>query len=256
MTRYMWGESERFRVREVSHVLPTGLRPGVQRIVDLVDMTDPAWPRIAAVLSEFHAASIELDAGSVEMAVKLGRGRWGKREPDVQPTLFSAASSIVYYVRRGALIKIGTTVQPRKRFSSLMPDAILAIEPGGRGVERARHCQFMHLRAGTGREYFRDTAELLDHARQVRSAYGEPDPSWPTTRANREDWRMPLATSTDTMTAAEAEAELGILQVTIRVWKTRGRIELAGKGPNGASLFYREHLIRLRDSTRRRLVSG
>lgn len=230
----------------------TGMRRSVQRIISLVDTTDPAWPGIAAVLREFDGAGIELDETTVAMAIKIGKARWGKGEADVQPALVTASDSIVYYVRRGALIKIGTTRHPQDRFTDLMPSEILAIEPGGYDTEAARHRQFAHLHTGYGKEHFRDAPELLGHIREVRAAYGEPDPSWVTIGAGKEHWRLPLATSIDLLTAREAEAQLGIKRSTTRSWKAKGRLSPAGTGDNHTDLFYREHLIRLRDSTRAR----
>lgn len=251
--RPLWGRP--FVPREIA-LADNALPIAVQAIFDLIDMTDPAWPGVAAVLREFTAAGIEIDAKTAAMAVSLGRRRWAEIDGgDVQPTLASATGSIVYYIRRGALIKIGTTTQPQTRFRDLMPDEILAVEPGDRKQEAARHRQFSYLRGG-GKEYFRDAPELLGHIRAVRAMYGEPDPSWSTTAGRKEHWRLPLASSIDILTTAEAEAQLGIRQNTIRAWRSRGRIEPAGRDERRRLLFYREHLIRLRDSTRARLADG
>ena len=110
-----------------------GLRPSIKAVVDLVDTTDPASQAVAAILQEFTAAGIDLDETSVTMAVKLGKRRWGTEEPSLQHEQATLAStgSIVYYIRRGELIKIGTTIAPQSRFADLLPDEILAIEPGG-----------------------------------------------------------------------------------------------------------------------------
>ena len=237
----------------------TGVRRSVAAMLDLFDTTDPAWPGIAAVLQEFTGAGIEITPETAIMAVKLGKSRWGRKgQPTVQGTLLAAApGAIVYYIRRGRLIKIGTTRDPVQRFADLMPDEILAIEPGGAGLEHARHHQFAHLHSGLGKEHFRDEPDLLGHIRSVRALYGDPDPSWPTTAtAPREHWRLPLATSIDLLTAHQAEAQLGIKRATIRSWKRKGRLTPGGVGEHRDDLFYREHLIRLRDSTRERLADG
>jgi Helix-turn-helix domain len=232
------------------------LRDDIRAIVDVIDTTEPAWPGIAAVLREFVAAGIELDVPTAGMAVKLGRQRWGSggdRTVLAQKTLASSAESIVYYIRRGAHIKIGTTRRPRHRFTELMPDEIMAIEPGGRPEEAARHAQFAHLRVRALSEYFHDSPDLLDHIRDTRSMYGDPDPSWPTMTKGREQWCLPLASSTDALTTEDAEKQLGINPVTVRAWRHHGRIEPAGIDHRGRFLFYREHLIRLRDSPHQRM---
>lgn len=247
------------------HAVNDALPDVVQEILDLIDTGDPAWPSIAAVLREFLAAGIEITQDSAAMAVKLGKGRWEEvRFPAasgcaIPGTLAVGAASIVYYVRRGPLIKIGTTVDPAARFRDLMPDEIFAIEPGGHAEEALRHRQFWHLRASG--EYFRDAQELRDHMAVMRAMHGEPDPSWPTSTAinhpgSDREWRLPPPTSMETMTAKQAEAELGIKQHLIRVWVHRGRIEVVGHGWHGSYLYYREHLIALRDSARRRMVTS
>lgn len=231
-----------------------GLRPSVRAVLSLIDTTEPAWPSIAAVLREFAAAGIDLDETTVPLAVSLGRHRWGREDvaavPGEQPTLASAGP-VVYYIRRASLIKIGTTTSPRDRFMDLVPDEILAVEPGGHAEETRRHRQFAHLRCGG--EYFRDEPELRDHARQLRAFHGDPDPGWRTSAVAalpRLVPSLPLAGSTETLTAAEAVTELGINEGTLRGWVHRGRLHMAGRDAKRRHVYYREHLILLRDSGR------
>ena len=127
-----------------------GPRPSYEAILELVDFSDPAFPAIAAVLRDMKDAGVELDANIVSAAVKLGRQRLEQSRRAHQNSsrpvsLVSASDSIVYYIRRGSLIKIGTTTDPMKRFRDLLPDEICAIEPGGTGQEALRHRQFRHL---------------------------------------------------------------------------------------------------------------
>jgi Helix-turn-helix domain len=228
-----------------------GLRRSVQRLRDLIDTTDPAWPDIAAALQEFAASGIGIDETTVPMAIKIGRQRFlesGLKAPAWdQATLTNASESIVYYIRRGELIKIGTTTSPRSRFTDLLPDEILAVEPGARELEQMRHGQFRHLRC-LG-EHFRDVPELRDHAERVRVLHGDPDPSWPTS-ANFK--RRPLARllppplSVATITARDAEARLGIRRDTVYAWVRRGKLQEVGRDDQGHRLYYREHLLVLR----------
>jgi hypothetical protein len=167
-----------------------GARRSIQRILSLVDTTDYAWPRIAGALREFTEAGIELDEATVPLAIKLGKFRQQK-DDSIELELFSppetlaASGSIVYYLRRGSLIKIGTTADPHSRFRDLLPDEILAFEPGARPEESARHRQFWHLRESG--EYFSDAPDLREHIDRTRLAYGAPDPSWPTVASLYED---------------------------------------------------------------------
>lgn len=84
-----------------------------------------------------------------------------------------AAQSVVYYVRIGEYIKIGTTRVMKQRFANLDVDEVLATEPGGRQQESIRHRQFADLKAKR-REYFRPDDRLLRHIEWVREKHGEP----------------------------------------------------------------------------------
>lgn len=232
----------------------TGLRPSVRRVLDLVDTSDPAWPAVAECLREYADAGIEIDAAVIDIATRVGRKRWSSGEgPGIsQRALVSASDAIVYYIRRGDLIKIGTTTEPRKRFGSLVPDEILAVEPGGVEEERARHRQFRFLRVRG--EYFRDAPELREHIQQVRDLNGDPDPAWTTTRsASRQGpRRLPPPVSTRTMTAMEAQAEIGVASGTLWAWVRRGVLLPVGKDDQGRKLFYHEHVELLWRTRRKR----
>lgn len=223
----------------------------MQAILDVIDTGDPAWPGIAATLQEFTAAGIEINAETARLAVKLGRKRWtddSRRKP-AQESLVTASGSIVYYIRRSALIKIGTTVNPRGRFTDLMPDEILAVEPGGRELETARHGQFSHLQV-TG-EHFRDTPELRAHIAGIVAMYGLPDGEWPdVASAPRRRWPLVQAASAEMITAIDAETELRINRTTVYQWAHRGRIQPVGEDEHGRQLFNRDHLVWLRDTPR------
>ncbi len=80
--------------------------------------------------------------------------------------------SVVYYVRIGDLIKIGVTVNMKARMPQVMPDEILATEPGGIELERQRQTQFAHLRVRG--ERFARGEDLLAHIAQIREAHGAP----------------------------------------------------------------------------------
>jgi hypothetical protein len=69
---------------------------------------------------------------------------------------------VVYYVRWGDRIKIGTTGNPRQRFAALRVADVMAFERGDRALERRRHDQFDALRF-PGSEWFRAEEPLLAH---------------------------------------------------------------------------------------------
>lgn len=236
----------------------TGLRSSHQAILRLVDTTDPSWPHTAAILREMVDAGVEIDEAAVKIAVKLGAHRFAiaaaqkhpGRRPYHQATLTGTSDSIVYYVRRGELIKIGTTADPITRFDRLMPDEILAFEPGDVEQETLRHRQFDHLR-GHG-EHFRSAPELLEHIRQIRHLHGDPDPSWPSAvlpRKNRERLPLPPLNSNETVTVSEACKRLGIKVDAVWRWVYRGLISPVGRNDRGHHVFYVEHLAVVRDRT-------
>lgn len=168
----------------------------------LLDERDPHYYEIAFYLHMQHQAGIEIDQTVADNAVKLihwerergvkRRNAWTEEREREERERAEAAEQwikerevnerwaespgIVYYILRGSLIKIGTTTRPRQRFDALMPDAVLATEPGGQELERARHTQFGPLREqGIGREHFRPGAPLISLILELREAHGVPD---------------------------------------------------------------------------------
>lgn len=83
----------------------------------------------------------------------------------------SEHSEVVYYLRFGDRVKIGTTKNLEQRLIALPHDEVMATEPGGIHVEQQRHKQFGHLRIRTGshREWFQLTPELAQHIAAVRA---------------------------------------------------------------------------------------
>jgi hypothetical protein len=69
---------------------------------------------------------------------------------------------VVYYLRFGDRIKIGTSSNPRSRLAQLRFDELLAFERGGREIEQKRHAQFAGARF-PGSEWFHVHPALTDH---------------------------------------------------------------------------------------------
>ena len=80
---------------------------------------------------------------------------------------------VVYYLRFGDRIKIGTSRNPRGRLAQLRFDELLAFERGDRSLEQERHAQFADARY-PGSEWFHSHKELTDHIRML--ARGVEDP--------------------------------------------------------------------------------
>lgn len=80
---------------------------------------------------------------------------------------------VVYYLRFGDRIKIGTSANPRQRFAGIRHDEVLAFEPGNRLTERRRHLQFAAYRLGTS-EWFAPHPEILAHIDVLRAGIDDP----------------------------------------------------------------------------------
>lgn len=236
----------------------TGIRTSVAMILDLIDVDDPDFGKTASILSDMIAAGVELDAAAVAIAQKLARMASAESPAATKkkakaadlglPMWADAKQSIVYYIRRGPLIKIGTTTKPRSRFKELLPDEILAFEPGDRAIEALRHQQYAHLRKGG--EYFAPDPALMRHITRLRKAHGDPDPGWATT-ANLER-RTPLSSKTlnrpgspEVGSATAIARELGLSASTVRGWAHRGQLKpISGCRP-GKPLYFVDHVRQL-----------
>lgn len=97
----------------------------------------------------------------------------------------AARVQVVYYLRRDGMVKIGTTSNLKVRLATIPHDELLAIEPGGTGVERTRHAEFGAHRSDG--EWFRSNMEVMAHVVKVRELHGPPIKAW-----NR--WNRELAT--------------------------------------------------------------
>ncbi|ARC58383.1 hypothetical protein AS850_14955 [Frondihabitans sp. 762G35] len=80
---------------------------------------------------------------------------------------------VVYYIRLGDRLKIGTSSNPRQRLARLWHDEVLAFERGGREVEQRRHLEFAEHRLGTS-EWFGTCPELDAHARALGAGRVDP----------------------------------------------------------------------------------
>ncbi len=69
---------------------------------------------------------------------------------------------VVYYLRHGDRVKIGTTASPRQRFGAIWHEEVLAFERGDRRREQRRHEQFAADRF-PGSEWFHLTPALAAH---------------------------------------------------------------------------------------------
>lgn len=87
--------------------------------------------------------------------------------------LMADAVHVVYYLRLGERVKIGTSGNPRQRLAAIPHDELLAFERGDRMLERRRHAQFDHDRLGTS-EWFAASADILAHVDELRQGVDDP----------------------------------------------------------------------------------
>ena len=80
---------------------------------------------------------------------------------------------VVYYLRHGDRLKIGTTANPRQRFAAIWHEQLLAFERGDRRLERRRHDQFAADRFA-GSEWFRMSPALSAHVASVAAGVSDP----------------------------------------------------------------------------------
>lgn len=237
-----------------------GVRRSVAPLLAMVDTEDPAFKQIAAALQSMKTAGVELDEAAIAIAVKLGQQQHRDSLPDSWRKRHNTPErqSIVYYIRRAALIKIGTTVRPYERFSSLLPDSILAFEPGGPDLEAQRHRQFTWCRVAKKGEYFRPAPGLLAHIEVILAEHGAPDPTWPSvttlgqgTARTRRRPELPDPTSGEVATASEGAKLLGMNKSTVAGWAHRGLIQPAGENERGYPVYHVEHMRFLIERNRR-----
>ncbi|WP_150308087.1 GIY-YIG nuclease family protein [Planctomonas psychrotolerans] len=80
---------------------------------------------------------------------------------------------VVYYLRFGDRIKIGTSSNPRMRLASQRYEQLLAFERGTRAVEQRRHAQFAEFRI-LRTEWFDISESLLRHIDVLSAGVDDP----------------------------------------------------------------------------------
>jgi ribosomal protein S27AE len=145
----------------------------VRRLADPVTRLEMPCPEcgVRALLASLAKRTARCDSCGHELDADAARAVNGyasgfrslPRPATVPPT------SVVYYIRFGDRIKIGTTTDLPKRLIALPHDEVLLTEPGSYELEQQRHRQFnRHLIAG--REWFEAHPDLLAFITERRAA--------------------------------------------------------------------------------------
>ena len=126
------------------------------------DAVVPTDAPVSLCMTHLIRAYVYINDRLAEQDTQAALLEWAKPEPE---------RSVVYYVRFGDRVKIGTTTQLKTRLVNVPHDEVLAVEPGGFELERQRHNQFATHHVV--REWFGVHPELMAHAMRVRLAHPE-----------------------------------------------------------------------------------
>lgn len=185
---------------------PTSLKPikqfGTGRIVQFrigilcyyhADLVADAVLQNRLMLADYehHEANSSYDiSGEVRRRDKSYRNEVKQQAAD---TFRGEKPGFVYYLRVGERVKIGYSVDVKRRMRSYPPGSqLLAVEPGDRDLETQRHRQF----AGSlldGREWFRPTPDIDELVTEIVATYGEPKQFAHHYRSKREPMRVRVA---------------------------------------------------------------
>lgn len=176
-----WDEDDEIAKLELKELLskPTVAQQLLQRIRDEVDDDEQYSAIVHAVGELMHLGYSVEDADLIHNArflvdYKIRRAQAGQAKATSEAP--RVTGEWVYYIQIRDTIKIGyTSGDAVTRCKALAGDRVLAVEPGSRQLESARHGQFRSYRAnipGT-RERFYPSDELMDHIIQVREDWPE-----------------------------------------------------------------------------------
>jgi hypothetical protein len=127
-----------------------------------------------AVMLERGGAAVKRVKSMYDTSYVRRVSRGEEKPRDVQ--FLKGRPTVVYYLRFGDHVKIGTSRNLLRRLSALQYHEVLAIEPGDRLHERLRHSQFESNRSQG--EWFELDADLEDHVAHIKETYGEPFQAW------------------------------------------------------------------------------
>jgi hypothetical protein len=129
----------------------------------LLEMNVPPylWVRIQDGMKIAESLGVTPTRATVMAAIE-SLGPEVKPPPPPRPPPPKAAP-VVYYLRFGDRVKIGTTVNLPRRLTAIPHDELLATEPGSFAVEKERHLQFKgdHVKG----EWFHMSSAIMEHVK-------------------------------------------------------------------------------------------
>lgn len=171
--------------RPRGRVLATDIGRPPQPVEDADDMgtliqhvaQDPAFRSITDAALLAHSMGFKLsDQETIQKIIAYGRAQYAAeleanrvRQEVIQREVMNhvkvdrsgSHEPIVYYMRLGDLVKIGTSTNLRSRRNTINPQEVMAVEKGGRDHEQGRHQEFKELRVHG--EWFRLEEPLVSH---------------------------------------------------------------------------------------------
>lgn len=239
------------------------------------DIADsPASSKIVEFL--VHAGSLGLDVGEpgvVRRAISAGTASYETEQQAKAAgesyAIFSRVdrdhhSPLVYYMRNGDRVKIGTSTHLSKRINTISPQGVMAVEPGGRKIEKLRHEEYADLRLRG--EWFKLSPRLVDHIVELRERFthrvgislevwlarhtASPRSNPRTYGARLGSYRLdrPLVAvalpgqdlpddAHELLPAVRVAAALHISPQCFDVWRKKGKVQPAATTENGRKLY-------------------
>jgi hypothetical protein len=118
--------------------------------------TGLTWDALLGDVCRALEDGTELDPDADQMATWSEVARENAHARDWAPP-----TSVVYYMRIGNRVKIGTTRHLADRLAVFQPEELLGTEPGGRDVEQRRHNVFAEYHVNN--EWFAYGPRLAEH---------------------------------------------------------------------------------------------
>jgi hypothetical protein len=122
-----------------------------------LDTADPA-----VVEEVFRLAKLDYEEAAAA-------GTAVESEPWISEPNSTLHAPVVYYMRIGPVVKIGTSKRISTRLQAINPQGVMAVEFGGLALERIRHRQFVaqHVHG----EWFDLAAPIAEHVVNVRAEF-------------------------------------------------------------------------------------